>query len=117
MMEHSGVATSTGLTAVRGGIIALALTTAIIHIVLAIPLTMVGFYLNGLGYIALATALYLPVLARYRRQIRWLLMGYTALTIVLWAVIGRPYTTIGYVDKAIELVLLGLLWLDRRRSA
>ena len=65
----------------------------------------------------MATALYLPVLARYRRRIRCLLMGYTALTILLWAVIGRPYTTIGYVDKAVELVLLGLLWLDQRRPA
>ena len=43
-------------------------------------------------------------------------MGYTALTIILWARIGRPYTTIGYVDKAIELTLLVLLWIDHRRS-
>ncbi len=95
MMEHSGVTTSTGLTAVRGEIIALALTTAIIHIVLAIPLTMVGFYLNGLGYIGLVTALYLPQLRGYRHQIRWLLMGYTALTIVLWVILSQPYTLIG----------------------
>ena len=103
--------------AVRSGIIALASATALIHIALAIPLTMVGFYLNGLGYLTLVAALYLPGLARYRRALRWALMGYTALTIVLWAVIGRPYTTIGYVDKAIELGLLALLWIDDRRSS
>jgi hypothetical protein len=31
-------------------------------------------------------------------------MGYTALTLLLWLILGQPYTTIGYVDKAIELV-------------
>lgn len=104
------------MMAVRLGIVALALATAAIHAVLAIPLSMVGFYLNGAGYVALVAALYLRPLAQYRRPLRWLLMGYTALTIVLWALIGRPYTTIGYVDKAIELALLALLWVDHRRS-
>jgi hypothetical protein len=101
---------------VRLGIIALASATALIHIVLAIPLSMVGFYLNGLGYLALVAALYLPRFARYRRVLRWVLMGYTGLTIILWAVLGRPYTTIGYLDKAIELGLLTVLWFDRSRS-
>ena len=113
-MAESGAPATTGLTPIRGGIVVLALATAIIHIVLAIPLTLIGFYLNGLGYISLAVALALPQLHHYRRHVRWLLMGYTALTILLWVVLGQPYTTIGYVDKAIELVLLGLLWLDRR---
>ena len=86
------------------------------HVVLAVPLTLIGFYLNGLGYVVLAAALCLPQLARYRRPIRWLLMGYTALTISLWVALGQPYTIIGYVDKAIELALIGLLWVDHRRS-
>lgn len=103
--------------AVRFGIIALASATALIHIALAIPLTMVGFYLNGLGYLTLVTALHLPGLARYRRALRWALIGYTSLTIILWVVIGRPYTTIGYIDKVIELVLLTLPWIDDRRSS
>ena len=103
--------------AVRLGIIALASATALVHIVLAIPLTMVGFYLNGLGYLTLVAALYLPMLARYRRALRWALIGYTSLTIILWVILGRPYTTIGYVDKAIELGLLALLWIDDRRSS
>ena len=102
--------------AVRLGIIALASATAVIHIVLAIPLSMVGFYFNGLGYLTLIAALYLPTLARYRRALRWVLIGYTSLTIILWVVLGRPYTAIGYVDKAIELGLLALLWIDHRHS-
>jgi hypothetical protein len=104
------------VTAVRFGIAVLTLATAAIHIALAVPLTMIGFYLNGVGYVALLGGLYLPSLAPYRRPLRWLLMAYTALTIILWALIGRPYTTIGYVDKAIEVALLALLWIDHRRS-
>lgn len=103
--------------AVRFGIIALASATALIHIALAIPLTMVGFYLNGLGYLTLVAALYLPTLAHYRRALRWALIGYTSLTVILWVVIGRPYTVNGYIDKAIELGLLTLLWIDDRRSS
>ena len=72
--------------------------------------------MNGAGDVALLGALYLPPLAPHRRPLRWLLMGYTALTIILWALIGRPYTTIGYIDKAIELALVVLLWIDLRRS-
>jgi hypothetical protein len=104
------------MTPLRLGIVGLALATALIHIVLAIPLTIVEFYLNGLGYIALVAALVLPPLQAFRRPIRWLLMGYTGLTILLWLVFGQPYTTIGYVDKAIELGLLGLLWLDHQQA-
>lgn len=116
MMSGSGSTTRVVLSPVHGGIIALALATAIIHIVLAVPLTLIGFYLNGLGYIALVTALFLPQLLGYRRQVRWLLMGYTALTILLWIVLGQPYTAIGYIDKAIELALVILLWVDHRRD-
>jgi hypothetical protein len=115
-MAASGASKTTGLTPLRIGIVVLALATAIIHIVLAIPLTLIGFYLNGLGYIGLTAALFLPQLHQYRRHVRGLLMGYTGLTVVLWVVLGQPYTAIGYVDKAIVLALVGLLWLDQRRS-
>ncbi|MBA2447569.1 MAG: hypothetical protein H0V51_06035 [Chloroflexi bacterium] len=53
----------------RIGIIVLALATAIIHVVLAIPETIVPFFLNALGYL----------------------------------------------DEAIGLALIALLWLDGRR--
>ena len=116
-MSDSGATRPMGFSAMRGGIVALALASAVIHIALAIPEMIVPFYLNGLGYVALATAYTLPQLGRYRRQVRWLLIGFTALTIVLWVMLGQPYTTIGYIDKAIELALLGLLWLDGRQAA
>jgi hypothetical protein len=105
------------MTPLRLGIVGLTLATALIHLVLAIPLTIVPFYLNALGYIALLTAFLLPSLMAYRRPIRWLLMGYTSLTILLWVVFGQPYIAIGYIDKALELGLLGLLWLDQQQAA
>lgn len=74
------------------------------------------FILNGLGYLALLAALYLPVpqLARYCDTARWVLVGYTALAIFLWILVGAR-TPIGYIDKLIEVALIALLILDARR--
>jgi hypothetical protein len=102
-------------TALRVGIILLTLATALIHLQLAFPDP--AFILNGLGYLTLLAALYLPVprLARYRNTVRWVLIGFTALTILLWVLLGAR-TPIGYIDKAIEIVLIVLLLLEARRS-
>lgn len=101
---------------VRIGAVILALGTAIIHLYLGLsgfPL----FVLNGLGYLALVAALYLPVarLARHRDAVRWALVGYTALTIVLWILVGAR-TPIGYADKLIEVALITLLLIEGRRA-
>jgi hypothetical protein len=98
----------------RAGITALTLATAFIHLQLAFPDPV--FILNGLGYLTLLAALYLPVsrLARYRNVVRWVLVGYTALTILLWVLFGAR-TPIGYIDKAIEITLILLLLLEARR--
>jgi hypothetical protein len=76
------------------------------------------FILNALGYVGLLAALYLPlpVVSDYRSMVRWALLGYTALTIVLWIFIGArgPYA---YTNKAIEVVLIVLLWLESRQTA
>ena len=102
-------------TALRVGIVLLTLVTALIHLQLAFPDP--AFILNGLGYLTLLAALYLPAsqLARYRKAARWVLVGYTALTLFLWILIGAR-TTIGYIDKAIEVALIALLLLEARRS-
>jgi hypothetical protein len=101
---------------IRLAIAILTLATAAIHLVLAIPENLVAFHLNAAGYLALLAAFLLPRFQAYRRWIRWLFMGYAALTVVLWIFLGQPYTTIGYVDKAVEMVLIVLLWLDGRQS-
>ena len=101
--------------ALRAGIVLLTLATAVIHLQLAFPDP--GFILNGLGYLALLAALYLPVprLGHRRNVVRWVLIGYTALTILLWVLLGAR-TPIGYVDKAIEVALIALLLLEAARS-
>ena len=98
------------------GIIVLGLATAVIHIMLAVPGGLIAFYLNGLGYIGLVGAYFLPAVRRRRRLIRWILIGYTALTIVLWVFVGAR-NTVAYADKLIELLLILLLWLDDRQFA
>lgn len=110
------VRTSNRIGALQIGIILLALATAIIHIALAIPENLLMFYLNGLGYIVLTAALFLPQLSRYRNIIRWLLIAFTLVTILAWAAIGMR-TPIGYIDKLIEVALVVLLFIDGRQSA
>jgi len=100
----------------RVGVILLTVGTALIHLYLGLqgfPL----FVLNGLGYLGLLAALILPIprISEYRNLVRWVLVGYTALTILLWILVGAR-NSIGYTDKVMELVLVVLLVLDARRS-
>jgi hypothetical protein len=106
---------TTSDSVLRIGIAALTLATALIHLQLNFPDPV--FILNGLGYLALLTALYLPVpqLARYRNVVRLVLVGYAALTIFLWVLVGAR-TPIGYIDKAMEVTLISLLLIEARRS-
>ena len=107
--------TRTQMGLLQIGIIVLTLATAIIHFTLTFPSAM--FILNGLGYLVLLAALYLPIpqLARHRRLVRWVLLGYTALTVVLWVFMGSR-ELIAYIDKPIEVLLIILLWLESRQD-
>jgi sterol desaturase/sphingolipid hydroxylase (fatty acid hydroxylase superfamily) len=82
------------------------------------------FILNCIGYIALAVALYLPALPqfqsflRYQRMIRWILIAYTAITVVLWFLItGGHYNISAYIDKPIEVALIVLLLIEDRQAS
>ena len=99
----------------RIGIAVLTLATALIHLQLNFPDPV--FILNGLGYLVLLAALFVPIpqIARYRNALRLVLVGYAALTILLWVLVGAR-TPIGYIDKGIEVVLISLLLLDALRS-
>ncbi len=100
----------------RIGVIVLTVGTALIHLYLGLqgfPL----FILNCLGYLTLLAALTLPIprISDYRNLTRWVLVGYAALTIFLWILVGAR-TPIGYTDKVIELALISLLLIEARRS-
>ncbi len=100
------------------GIIVLTLATAFIHFTLVHSLMDIAFILNGLGYLALLAALYLPIpfLVDRHSLVRYALMGFAALTIIAWIALGDKTWWLGYVAKTIEIVLIVLLWLENQRS-
>jgi hypothetical protein len=109
------------------GIFLLTLATAFIHLFLAftaIPyfglnFGVILFILNGLGYLGLLGALQLPIpqLRRFRSAARWAMVGFAALTIVLWVILAPVYDFIGYLDKAIEVALIVLLIADAYKAS
>lgn len=103
---------------ISAGVIVLTLITAFIHLRLG-SFGLPQFTLNGLGYLVLLALLYLPVsqLAPYRHIVRWALVGYTALTIVLWIFLGAPYTPTGYFTKLVEIGIIVLLVVEHRMTS
>jgi hypothetical protein len=98
------------LTAV---IVGLTLATANIHLGLGGVL----FTLNGLGYLGLAALVVIgaaapaPIIRRFDWFPRLGLLGYTAMTIAGYLVMG-PYFTLGFIAKGIETVLIAAVVID-----
>jgi hypothetical protein len=105
---------------IEGSIIALTISTAIVHLLLAfgegtLPMGTLPilWLLNGIGYLVLLAALYLPSLAVIQPFVRWVLIAYTALTFVAWVVITHAaYDAFDYTDKIIEIVIILLLIIE-----
>lgn len=76
------------------------------------------FFCNFGGYVVLNIALYLPVLRRFQRVTRALLIGYTAVTFVAYFAIaqGHSVNLFGLSDKAVEAALIALLIIEGRRA-
>ena len=105
--------------AIQIGIILLTVATALIHFSLLFPDTL--FILNGLGYLTLLGAYFLPIdfLRDRHNLVRWLFIAFTAVTILGWVAIGDkswPGGALGYVTKLIEVGLISLLFVDGRQS-
>ncbi len=100
------------------GIILLTLATAFLHLKLFPD---IGFILNGLGYLGLLGAYFLPIpfFQSRHKLVWWVLVGYTLLTIILWVIMGDKQfvagtsSALGYYVKAIEVLLLIFLWNDK----
>jgi len=110
---------SVQLNTIAYGVIILAAITAFIHLYLSFQFKDgpdLPFLLNGIGYLVLLGAIYAPIpfLTRYRSLFCWLLIAYTALTIVLWFFFGAN-VWYAYVDKAVEIALILFVWLETRR--
>ena len=109
------------LTTKHYGIILAGLATALLHLSLYSKMGPDPIVLNGLGYLALLGAYFLPIsfFQQNRKLVWWGLLGYTILTFVLWIVMGNKEfvagtpSAIGYYAKAAELFLLGFLWSDK----
>lgn len=94
-------------------IVGLTLATAYIHLTLGSLL----FTLNGLGYLGLAALIVIgaaapiPLVQRFSWFPRVALIGYTALTIAAYLVMG-PHFSLGWVAKGIEAALIVFLLVD-----
>ncbi len=111
---------SSRLSAVQIGIIILTLATALIHFSLLFPDVL--FIMNGLAYLTLLAAYFLPIdiLRRYHGLVRWLFILFAVVTIIAWVAIGDkswPAGALGYVTKIIEVGLIALLFVDGRQSS
>jgi hypothetical protein len=116
------------------GIILLTVFTALLHLAAAFDKVLFPespdplFILNGLGYLGLLGAYFLPInIFQDRHKLVWrIFFGYVILTIVAWFNIwviqyviigGEPFfshdSIYGVPAKLAELALLYLLWSDK----
>lgn len=122
------------LTGRHYGIIVMALITAVLHIAAALDKQLFPegpdplFLLNGLGYLGLLGAYFLPIAFFQQKHnlVRQGFMGYAVLTIVAWLVIWVGFSVIrdgipffshdsiyGVPAKIVEVILFFLLRDDK----
>jgi hypothetical protein len=109
------------LSGTQYGILLAGLATAILHLVLFSKMGPDPIVLNGVGFLGLLGAYFLPIdfFQQRHKLVWWVLVGYTVLTIILWVIMGDkqfvPGTSsaTGYYAKAAEVLLLGFLWADK----
>jgi hypothetical protein len=112
------------LTGKHYGIILFGLATAFLHLSLFSQMGLDPIVLNGLGYLALLGAYFLPIsfFQERRNLVWWALMVYTVLTFILWVILGDKNfvagtsSATGYYAKTAELFLMGFLLADRPKS-
>jgi hypothetical protein len=104
--------------------ISLALLTGFIHLLVGmgpISLLNIVLLLSGCAYIILLICLYFPLsyLVRLRSKTYWLLVIHICLNFILffvihpWGMYMDQFEWLGLGTKAVELVLLGALLVDR----
>ncbi|MGD8404707.1 MAG: hypothetical protein PVJ21_13670 [Anaerolineales bacterium] len=122
------------LTGIHYGIIVLVLVTAILHLAAAFDKILFShgpdplFILNGLGYLGLLGAYFLPIsFFQKQHKLVWgALFTFVIVTIIAWLVIwvgfyvirdGYPFfdhdSIYGVPSKISEVILLFLLWKDK----
>ena len=111
------------LSGLQLGVVGLTVATGVLHLVLGVGGEML-MLLNGLGYLALAAAMFLPLGLpdRLTRLLPIILGVYTLVTIVGYFALHTPaqYSTLGLGNKVMEvtlIVLLGMLLGQRNAKA
>jgi len=119
MVEVLGRSIETeSVTSVHWVAIVLVLVTGGIHVYAGIVEGRLPVSLAGVGFLG-AVVLFL---LDYRRRLLYLVgIVYTAIQVPLWYVVkAGEFTTLGLVDKAVQIVLIVLLvflyWSERRSS-
>jgi hypothetical protein len=100
-----------------------ALITAAVHLFLGVrdvstPFG-IAFILNAIGYAGLTGLYLLPIgfLVPFRPVVRWVLLGFTVLTFILYFVFnGLQIDAVSGITKAAELALIGLLLTNRSQK-
>ena len=112
-ITRGGIAHPDAVTVgLRTIVVVLTLATAAIHASLGGLL----FMANAAGYGVLALAMVSPgPPARWRWLVRLALIGFTAATILGWVAMG-PRFGLAYLDKAIEIALIGVLLVEQWRA-
>jgi len=104
------------------GIVICTLITAFLHLFLFTRMGPDPIALNGLGYLGLLGAYFLPIaiFQQNHKLVWWVMAGYTVLTIILWVFLGTKSfaldfsnASIGYYAKTAEVLLLIFLWGDK----
>ena len=102
-----GLVETRSLDAAHWLAVGLVLATGVIHVYAGVVEGRIPVALAGVGFLV-ALALFL---ADYRRPLLYLVgILYTAVQLPLWYVVkAGEYTTLGYVDKSIQVLLIVLL--------
>jgi hypothetical protein len=114
MNSEQAVQNKTSFGPLQIGILIATLITATVHLTLLFPDPL--FILNSLGYLGLLGAYFLPIPFTQENHslVRWAYMGFAVATILAWIAMGDKTWIVGYLTKADEIILLVLLWMDRR---
>lgn len=97
-------------------LVVLTVITALIHFERAIqdPDIRILFILNGLGYLALLAAFYMPMFQNQHKLVRWTFIIYTAVTILLyfvWVVMSGEWTVpLGPIAKLVEVAMIVIIY-------
>lgn len=111
-------ARSVNFTLLQYAVVGLMVITAMIHLLASSSEAIL--VLNGMGFMALLLALYfLPLPDWISPWVKWIVIGYTLLTIGLyflehpWGMMNGMLDRLGLFTKAVEVILLGLLLADQ----